>query len=170
MADENQQAQQNGAAQGEQQQPQFAIQRIFIKDVSFEAPNAPEIFRKEWTPSLNVDMNVSNRKIDEGVYEVTLTLTAKNTVGEETAFLCEVAQAGIFTVSEDMPEPNKAHTLGAFCPNILFPYARETISSLVTRGTFPQLNLAPVNFDAVFAQHIQQQQDQQQAAEQKQDA
>ena len=170
MADENQQAQQNGAAQGEQQQPQFAIQRIFVKDVSFEAPNAPEIFRKEWTPSLNVDMNVSNRKIDEGVYEVTLTLTAKNTVGEETAFLCEVAQAGIFTVSEDMPEPNKAHTLGAFCPNILFPYARETISSLVTRGTFPQLNLAPVNFDAVFAQHIQQQQNQQQAAEQKQDA
>ena len=170
MADENQQAQQNGAAQGEQQQPQFAIQRIFIKDVSFEAPNAPEIFRKEWTPSLNVDMNVSNRKLDEGVYEVTLTLTAKNTVGEETAFLCEVAQAGIFTVSEEMPEPNKAHTLGAFCPNILFPYARETISSLVTRGTFPQLNLAPVNFDAVFAQHIQQQQNQQQAAEQKQDA
>lgn len=170
MADENQQAQQNGAAQGEQQQPQFAIQRIFVKDVSFEAPNAPEIFRKEWTPSLSVDMNVGNKKLDEGVYEVTLTLTAKNTVGEETAFLCEVAQAGIFTVSEEMPEPNKAHTLGAFCPNILFPYARETISSLVTRGTFPQLNLAPVNFDAVFAQHVQQQQAQQQAAEQKQDA
>lgn len=171
MAEDNQQAQQNGAAQGEQQQqPQFAIQRIFIKDVSFEAPNAPEIFRKEWTPSLNVDMNVSNKKLDEGVYEVTLTLTAKNTVGEETAFLCEVAQSGIFTVSEEMPEANKAHTLGAFCPNILFPYARETISSLVTRGTFPQLNLAPVNFDAVFAQHVQQQQNQQQAAEQKQDA
>ncbi|MCL5051603.1 MAG: protein-export chaperone SecB [Firmicutes bacterium] len=170
MADENQQAQQNGAAQGEQQQPQFAIQRIFVKDVSFEAPNAPEIFRKEWNPQLSVDMNVNNKKLDEGVYEVTLTLTAKNTVGEETAFLCEVAQAGIFTVSEEMPEPNKAHTLGAFCPNILFPYARETISSLVTRGTFPQLNLAPVNFDAVFAQHVQQQQAQQQAAEQKQDA
>lgn len=169
MADENQQPQQNGAAQGEQQQPQFAIQRIFVKDVSFEAPNAPEIFRKEWKPELNVDMNVGNRKLDEGVYEVTLTLTAKNTVGEETAFLCEVAQAGIFTVSEEMPEQNKAHTLGAFCPNILFPYARETISSLVTRGTFPQLNLAPVNFDAVFAQHVQQQQAQQ-ASEQKQDA
>lgn len=171
MADEKQQAQQNGAAQGEQQQqPQFAIQRIFIKDVSFEAPNAPEVFRKEWKPDLSVDMNVGNKKLDEGVYEVTLTLTAKNTVGEETAFLCEVAQAGIFTVSEEMPEQNKAHTLGAFCPNILFPYARETISSLVTRGTFPQLNLAPVNFDAVFAQHVQQQQAQQQAAEQKQDA
>ncbi|MCC5879522.1 MAG: protein-export chaperone SecB [Idiomarina sp.] len=170
MADENQQPQQNGAAQGEQQQPQFAIQRIFVKDVSFEAPNAPEIFRKDWKPELNVDMNVGNKKLDEGVYEVTLTLTAKNTVGEETAFLCEVAQSGIFTVSEDMPEPNKAHTLGAFCPNILFPYARETISSLVGRGTFPQLNLAPVNFDAVFAQHMQQQQAQQQSAEQKQDA
>jgi preprotein translocase subunit SecB len=170
MADEKQPAQTNGAAQGEQQQPQFAIQRVFIKDVSFEAPNAPEIFRKEWKPELNVDMNVSNKKLDDGVYEVTLTLTAKNTVGEETAFLCEVAQAGIFSVSEEMPEPNKAHTLGAFCPNILFPYARETISSLVTRGTFPQLNLAPVNFDAVFAQHMQQQQAQQQASEQKQDA
>lgn len=170
MADENQQPQQNGAAQDEQQQPQFAIQRIFIKDVSFEAPNAPEIFRKEWKPELNVDMNVSNKKLDEGVYEVTLTLTAKNTVGEETAFLCEVAQAGIFTVAEDIPEPNKAHTLGAFCPNILFPYAREAISSLVSRGTFPQLNLAPVNFDAVFTQHMQQQQAQQQAGEQKQDA
>lgn len=170
MADENQQPQQqNGAAQDEQQ-PQFAIQRIFVKDVSFEAPNAPEIFRKEWKPELNVDMNVSNKKLDEGVYEVTLTLTAKNTVGEETAFLCEVAQSGIFTVSEEMNETNKAHTLGAFCPNILFPYAREAISSLVSRGTFPQLNLAPVNFDAVFTQHMQQQQAQQQAGEQKQDA
>jgi preprotein translocase subunit SecB len=171
MADENQQPQQNGAAQGdEQKQPQFAIQRIFIKDVSFEAPNAPEVFRKEWKPELNVDMNVSNRKLDEGVYEVTLTLTAKNTVGEETAFLCEVTQAGIFSITSEMPEANRAHTLGAFCPNILFPYARETISSLVTRGTFPQLNLAPVNFDAVFAQHVQKQQDQQAAGEQKQDA
>lgn len=172
MADEKQPAQQqNGAAQdNQQQQPQFAIQRIFVKDVSFEAPNAPEVFRKEWKPELNVDMNVGNKKLDEGVYEVTLTLTAKNTVGGETAFLCEVAQSGIFTVSEDMPEPNKAHTLGAFCPNILFPYARETISSLVGRGTFPQLNLAPVNFDAVFAQHVQQQQAQQQSAEQKLDA
>ncbi|MGX5915444.1 protein-export chaperone SecB [Aliidiomarina sp. Khilg15.8] len=171
MADENQQPQQNGAAQGdEQKQPQFAIQRIFIKDVSFEAPNAPEVFRKEWKPELNVDMNVSNRKLDESVYEVTLTLTAKNTVGEETAFLCEVTQAGIFSITEEMPEANRAHTLGAFCPNILFPYARETISSLVTRGTFPQLNLAPVNFDAVFAQHVQKQQEQQAAGEQKQDA
>lgn len=170
MADENQQAQQNGAAQGEQQQPSFAIQRIFLKDVSFEAPNAPDVFRKEWKPELNVDMNVGNKKIEDGVYEVTLTLTAKNTVEGDVAFLVEVSQSGIFSVAEEMPEPNKAHTLGAFCPNILFPYAREAISSLVTRGTFPQLNLAPVNFDAVFAQHMQQQQAQQQAAEQKQDA
>ncbi|RUO26806.1 protein-export chaperone SecB [Aliidiomarina minuta] len=170
MADEQQQPQQNGAAQDEQQKPQFAIQRIFVKDVSFEAPNAPDVFRKDWKPELNVDMNVSNKKLDDGVYEVILTLTAKNTVGEETAFLCEVSQAGIFSITDDMPEANRAHTLGAFCPNILFPYARETISSLVTRGTFPQLNLAPVNFDAVFAQHVQQQQQQQAAGEQKQDA
>src|SRR5690554_6267499 len=114
MADENQQAQQNGAAQGEQQQPSFAIQRIFLKDVSFEAPNAPDVFRKEWKPELNVDMNVGNKKIEDGVYEVTLTLTAKNTVEGDVAFLVEVSQSGIFSVAEEMPEPNKAHTLGAF--------------------------------------------------------
>ncbi|MCC5855244.1 MAG: protein-export chaperone SecB [Idiomarina sp.] len=160
MAEEQQN---NAAAQGDAQQPQFAIQRIFIKDVSFEAPNAPAIFRKEWQPAVTVDMNVSNTKLDEGVYEVVLTLTVKNTVAEETAFLCEVAQAGIFSIGDSITEQQLPGVLASFCPNILFPYARETIASLVNKGTFPQLNLAPVNFDAVFAQHVQQQQ---QAADQ----
>ncbi|CUS47616.1 MAG: preprotein translocase subunit SecB [Idiomarinaceae bacterium HL-53] len=163
MADEQQS---NAAAQGgeQQAQPQFAIQRIFVKDISFEAPNSPAIFRKEWKPSVSVDMNVSNNKLDEeNLYEVVLTLTVKNTIGEETAFLCEVAQAGIFSIGSQVPEAQVPQLLAAFCPNILFPYARESIASLVNRGTFPQLNLAPVNFDAVYAQHVQQQQ--QQAAE-----
>lgn len=168
MAEE--QNQQNGAANAEgQQQAQFAIQRIYAKDISFEAPNSPAIFRKEWNPQLGLDMNVTNTKLEDGTYEVVLTLTVKNTVGEETAFLCEVAQAGIFTISEDIPEDNRAQLIGAFCPNILYPYAREAVASMVTRGTFPQLNLAPINFDAAYQQHMQQQQ-QQAGAEQKQDA
>src|SRR5690554_1384114 len=159
MADEQQNA---GAQDAQQQEPQFAIQRIYVKDVSFEAPNSPAIFRKEWTPTVSVDMNVNNTKLEDNLHEVVLTLTVKNTIGEETAFLCEVAQAGIFAIGNEVPEEQLPQLLAAFCPNILFPYARESIANLVNRGTFPQLNLAPVNFDAVFAQHIQQQQ---QAAE-----
>lgn len=157
MADEQQN---NAGAQGadQQQEPQFAIQRIYVKDVSFEAPNSPAIFKKEWKPNVSVDMNVGNNKLEDNLHEVVLTLTVKNTIGEETAFLCEVSQAGIFSVGSQVPEEQLPQLLAAFCPNILFPYARESISNLVNRGTFPQLNLAPVNFDAVFAQHVQQQQ------------
>ncbi|PHR65031.1 protein-export chaperone SecB [Pseudidiomarina marina] len=163
MADEQQV---NGAAQDEAQQQQaFQIQRIYTKDVSFEAPNAPEVFRQEWKPELSLDLNVKNTKIDDGVYEVVLKVTATNKIGETVAFIGEVHQAGIFSVSDAIEEGQRAHLLGAFCPNILFPYARECLSSLVSRATFPQLNLAPVNFDAVFAQHVQQQQQQQQAAQ-----
>ena len=160
---EEQQA--NGAAaQNEQQsQVQFAIQRIYTKDVSFEAPNSPAIFRKEWKPDLKLDLNVKHEKIEDRVYEVVLTLTATNKVEDEVAFLCEVHQAGIFTIGEEVQDGQLAHMLGSFCPNILFPYARECVSSLVNRATFPQLNLAPVNFDAIFARHMQQQAEQNQA-------
>lgn len=159
MAEEQQT---NGAAAPteEQSQVQFAIQRIFTKDVSFEAPNSPAVFRKEWKPDLKLDLNVKHEKIEDGVYEVVLTLTATNKVEEEVAFLCEVHQAGIFTIGEEVQEGQLAHMLGSFCPNILFPYARECVASLVNRATFPQLNLAPVNFDAIFARHMQQQTEQ----------
>lgn len=163
---EEQQA--NGAAaQDEQQsQVQFAIQRIYTKDVSFEAPNSPAIFRKEWKPDLKLDLNVKHEKIEDRVYEVVLTLTATNKVEDEVAFLCEVHQAGIFTIGEEVQEGQLAHMLGSFCPNILFPYARECVASLVNRATFPQLNLAPVNFDAIFARHMQQQVEQSGQAQQ----
>lgn len=139
----------------EQAGPQFAIQRIYTKDISFETPNSPAIFQKEWTPEVKLDLDTRSAKLDEGVFEVVLALTVTATIGEETAFLCEVQQAGIFTIS-DVEEGQLAHMLGAFCPNTLFPYARETVSNLVNRGTFPQLNLAPVNFDALFGQYVQQ--------------
>ncbi|MCF2862797.1 Protein-export protein SecB [Pseudoalteromonas sp. THAF3] len=145
--------QNQGAAQ--EQQAQFSIQRIYTKDISFETPNSPAIFQKKWDPEVKLDLDTSSNKLDEGIYEVVLAVTVTATLGEETAFLCEIQQAGIFTIGE-MEDVQKAHMLGAFCPNMLFPYAREAVSNLVNRGTFPQLNLAPVNFDALFAQYMQQ--------------
>ena len=158
MAEENQQ---NGAPNGQQAQgPQFNIQRIYTKDISFESPNAPGVFTKEWKPEVKLDLDTKTAQLEENVYEVTLSVTVTASLGEETAFLCEVQQAGIFAIGE-MPEANKAHTLGSFCPNVLFPYARETISNLVNRGTFPPLNLAPVNFDAIFSAYMQKRAEQQ---------
>lgn len=151
MPEENNQA----AAQEMDAAPQFSIQRIYVKDISFETPNSPEIFTKEWNPEVKLDIDNKSKKLEEGVYETVLSLTVTATVEGQTAFLCEVQQAGIFVIG-NMPEAQTAHMLGAFCPNTLFPYAREAVSNLVNRGTFPALNLAPVNFDALFAQYVQQ--------------
>jgi preprotein translocase subunit SecB len=144
------------------EQQQFTIQRIYVKDLSFEAPNSPTIFRKDWQPEVKLDLDTRSERLDENTFEVVLSLTVTATLGQETAFLCEVQQAGIFTVPA-MNDAQMAHMLAAFCPNILFPYARETVSNMVNRGTFPQLNLAPVNFDALFAQYVQQRQAEAQA-------
>lgn len=140
----------------------FSIQRIFLKDMSFEAPNSPSIFQKEWAPEVKLDLDTQSRVLETNVYEVVLRLTVTVENAGETAFLCEIQQAGIFT-AENMEQAQLAHCLGAFCPNILFPYARETISGLVVKGTFPQLNLAPVNFDALFMEYLQQQHKEQDA-------
>ncbi|MGX9377288.1 protein-export chaperone SecB [Pantoea ananatis] len=135
---------------------QFQIQRVYTKDISFEAPNAPQVFQKEWEPDVKLDLDTASSQLADEVYEVVLRVTVTATVGEDTAFLCEVQQAGIFTIG-GIDGTQMAHCLGAYCPNILFPYARECITSLVSRGTFPQLNLAPVNFDALFMNYLQQQ-------------
>lgn len=138
----------NGAAE----QPQFSLQRVYVRDLSFEAPKAPAIFRQEWRPGIEVDIKVANSALDNDFFEVvlTITVTVKNN-GEEVAFIAEVQQAGIFLV-KGLDEATKGHTLGAFCPNLLFPYAREALDNLVVRGSFPALMLAPVNFDALYAQ------------------
>lgn len=169
MADENQTTNEEAAGGQAQQTAQFNIQRIYTKDISFESPNAPAVFTKEWKPEIKLDIDTSTNKLDENVFEVILSVTVTAMLGEETAFLCEVQQAGIFAIG-DMPDQNKAHTLGSFCPNMLFPYARETISNLVNRGTFPPLNLAPVNFDAIFAAYVQKRQQQAQGEAPKMDA
>ncbi|WPC05512.1 protein-export chaperone SecB [Pseudomonas benzenivorans] len=144
------------AAQGEQS-PQFSLQRIYIRDLSFEAPKSPEVFRQEWKPSVSLDLNTRQKALDGDFHEVVLTLSVTVKNGEETAFIAEVQQAGIFLI-KGLEAAAMSHTLGAFCPNILFPYARETLDSLVVRGSFPALMLAPVNFDALYAQELKRMQ------------
>lgn len=161
MADEIQ----NGAeAPTEKATPQFAIQRVYTKDVSFETPNSPGIFQKDWKPEIKLDIDTRSAKLSDDTYEVVLALTVTATVEGQTAFLAEVQQAGIFTIG-NLPEAQVAHTIGAFCPTTLFPYARETVANLVNRGSFPQLNLAPVNFEALFASYVQQRAAQAKAAQ-----
>ena len=154
MSDENQNEVIEGT-QEDQAEPQFAIQRVYTKDVSFETPNSPAIFQAEWKPEIKLDLDTRSNKLAENTFEVVLAVTVTATVEGQTAFLAEVQQAGIFTIG-NLPEAQLAHTIGAFCPTTLFPYARETIASLVNRGSFPQFNLAPVNFEALFASYVQQ--------------
>ena len=140
----------------ENQASEFAIQRIYLKDVSFEAPNTPLVFRDAWQPVVTLDINTKTNMLDKDSHEVVLAVTATVKLGEQTAFLAEVKQAGIFT-AHNFPTDQLHHLLGSYCPNILFPYAREAISDLVIRGGFPPLYLAPINFDALYQQHLQQQ-------------
>lgn len=136
----------------QQAQGQFALQRIYVKDLSFEAPNAPKTFLAAWQPEVNVELNTQANRLEDGQnYEVVLSLTVTVKNDNATAFLVEVKQAGIFLI-EGVPDAQLGQLLGAYCPNVLFPYARETISDVVGRGSFPQMLLAPVNFDAVFAE------------------
>ena len=147
----------NGAV-AEDESPQFSLQRIYVRDLSFEAPKSPAIFRQEWTPTVSLDLNTRQKALEGDFYEVVLTLSVTVNNGDEVAFIVEVQQAGIFLI-KGLAQGAMSHTLGAFCPNILFPYARETIDSLVVRGSFPALMLSPVNFDALYAQELQRMQE-----------
>jgi preprotein translocase subunit SecB len=146
----------------EKKQPeqQFGIQRIYVKDLSFETPNSPAIFTEKWEPALNVDLNTAVTPLSEGIFDIVLTVTVTAKIEEKTAYLAEVQQSGIFNVA-GFGDTEMGQMLHSYCPNILFPYAREVLTSLVSRGSFPQLVLSPVNFDAVYAQHLQRQQEQQ---------
>lgn len=134
---------------------QFAMQRLYIKDLSFEAPMGAAAFRKQWKPQVNQDLNTKTAKIDDDFYEVILTITVTVKLEDETAFLVEVQQAGLFAV-KGIEGQQLAQVLNTVCPNILFPYAREAIDNAVTKGSFPALMLPPVNFDALFAQALAQ--------------
>lgn len=135
----------------------FVLQKIFVKDVSFETPNSPHIFTEKWDPKVEFNLASKVQILQENLYESTLTVTVTVNLGEKNAYLVEVAQAGIFSLS-GFTENEQGAVLGAYCPNVLFPYAREAVSDLVTKGGFPPLLLAPVNFDVLYAQQLQQQQ------------
>ncbi|NOR51800.1 MAG: protein-export chaperone SecB [Gammaproteobacteria bacterium] len=149
--------QKQAGEQSEQQKTEqkFAIQRIYVKDLSFEMPNSPATFTEKWEPKLNVEINTQTNQLNEGVFEVILNVTVTAKLGETTAYLVEAQQAGIFELS-GFDEQQMGHMIHSFCPNVLFPYAREVVANMVNRGSFPQLNLAPVNFDAIYAEHLKQ--------------
>lgn len=125
--------------------------KIYIKDLSFETPHSPSIFTEKWDPTVNMDLHSNTQSVGDKLYEVVLTITIKVSIGDKVAYLVEAHQAGIFHIdgfSVDVIE----RVIATVCPNILFPFAREHVADLVTRGGFPQLLLAPVNFDALYLQ------------------
>ncbi len=138
--------------QGADNPPVFAIEKIYVKDLSLEVPNAPQIFLAREAPQVNVQLRTEGGPIEAGIFEVKLTITVEATLSDKRAFfLVEVTQAGIFRI-QNAPEEELELILGIGCPNIIFPYARETISDAVTRAGFQPVLLAPVNFEALFQQ------------------
>jgi preprotein translocase subunit SecB len=148
MSEENQSAA-NGAAEN-QAQAQLVLQKIYVKDASFEAPSAPQIFQDETAPQLQLNMSQKVAALAQDVYEVVLTLTLTCSAGDKTAYLVEVQQAGVFTIS-GFDARNLDAVLGTYCPNTLFPYARQLISDLIQAGGFPPYFLQPINFDQLYA-------------------
>lgn len=137
----------------EQLQSQFTIEKIYLKDASVEVPNAPQIFLSRETPQVDVQLHTKGGGVDDGIFEVVLTVTVTAKIeGEKSMFLVEVGQAGIFTL-RNIPQADLEPILGITCPNILFPYAREAVSDLVSRAGFPPVILSPVNFEAMYAQN-----------------
>jgi preprotein translocase subunit SecB len=143
-----------------QQQPVFGIEKIYVKDLSLEIPHAPDVFLSGDQPQVDVQMHSEGAPIGEGLYQVVLTVTLTAKTGEKTLFLVEAAQAGIFQI-RNVPESDLEPLLATACPNILFPYVRETVSDVVCRAGFPPVYLAPVNFEAIYLQRLQQTQQQQ---------
>jgi preprotein translocase subunit SecB len=142
---------------------QLFLQKIYLKDFSFESPKAPGIFNSNVSPQTQLNMRSSAREVGVDTHEITLTLTVEAKDREETLFLVEVAQAGIFTM-QGYSEEERAMLVGSYCPATLYPYAREAISDVVVKGGFPQLLLQPINFDALYAQAVEQQRAAQQQA------
>jgi len=134
-----------------EQQPQFELKHIYVKDISFESPHSPEIFQKEWEPKVSIDLSTQAQELSEQAYEVALMVTVTAKAGEKEAYITEAKQAGIFMV-KNFSKEQLDHFLNVYCPNLLYPYVRETVSNLIIKGGFAPLYLAPVNFDALYQQ------------------
>jgi preprotein translocase subunit SecB len=131
--------------------PQFAVQRTYIKDFSFETPMGVKVFTQAFQPKVKMDVNTRGNKVGDNIHEIVLTITITALCEDETAYLIELQQAGIFAIT-GFADEQLQHVLGAVCPNFLFPYAREAIDSMAVKGGFPPLSLAPIDFDAIFRQ------------------
>ncbi len=142
--------------QAQQQVPGFGIEKLYLKDVSVEVPNSPEIFTSRETPKISVELNNNAKPLPEGFFEVALQITVTSKIADKTAFLIDVTQAGIFAV-KNLPEESLEPILAITCPNILFPYAREAISDLITKAGFTTVLLNPINFETLYMQQKQQQ-------------
>ncbi len=140
----------------DQAQKQFAIQKLYVKDLSFETPNSPSIFTQRWEPQVEFNLSSNAQMLQENLYEVVLTVTITVKLGQMTAYLVEAAQAGIFSI-QGFGREELDPLLGIYCPNLLFPYAREVVSDLSLKGGFMPMLLPPVNFEAIYAQKVQQQ-------------
>ncbi len=149
----------NEPQQQPQQQPTFGIEKIYVKDLSLEIPHAPEVFLSGEQPQVDVQLHNEGTTISDGLYQVVLTVTVTAKTGDKTMFLVEAAQAGIFQI-RNIPPADLEPLLATACPNILFPYAREAVSDVIGRAGFPPVYLAPVNFEAIYMQRLQQAQEQ----------
>jgi preprotein translocase subunit SecB len=145
------------------EQPVFGIEKLYVKDLSVEVPNAPEIFLEREQPQVEIQLNTAGRSVGEAVFEVVLTVTVTAKLGDKTVFLVEVGQAGIFRI-QNVPEDQVEPLIAVACPNILFPYAREAVSDAVSRAGFQPIVLQPVNFEGMYLQRLQQQEEQQAGA------
>jgi preprotein translocase subunit SecB len=154
---ENEEVKQEAQQQAEGQQ--FLIQRVYLKDLSFEAPLGPKAFLSKIQPKIGQELGTESKKIEDNLYEATLKLTITAKIDEETAFLVEVQQAGIFLI-KGIEGDNLGRVLNTTCPQILFPYAREAIDSALIKGSFPPVLLPPVNFDALFVAAMKEKQKQ----------
>ncbi|HYG56080.1 MAG TPA: protein-export chaperone SecB [Burkholderiales bacterium] len=141
----------------QQAQATFQIEKIYVKDMSLELPNAPQVFAQSVQPQVEVQISSEAGQFGDGVYEVSVSATVTARAGERTLFLAEAVQAGIFSV-RGVGDEEMQPLLAIGCPNILFPYLRETISDMITRGGFPPVLLQPVSFEAIYMQRLQQQQ------------
>jgi preprotein translocase subunit SecB len=140
--------------QNQNNQPQFSIEKLYVKDLSLEIPNAPAVFLERDVPTVDIQLHHNSTSVEQGVYQTVLTVTVTAKVRDKTMFLVEVAQAGVFAV-RNIPQADIDAVLAIACPNILFPYAREVVSDIVVRAGFPPVVLAPVNFEAIYAQQPQ---------------
>ena len=137
-------------------QPIFAIEKIYLKDLSVEVPNAPEVFAERTAPEVGVEINSEAREVQQGMFEVALKVTLTAKIGDKVMFLVEAAQAGLFQI-RNVPPQDMGPLLGIACPNTLVPYVRETISTVTSRAGFPPVVLAPMSFETIYQQQVEQQ-------------